>query len=168
MAAEFELGKCKLLRSNADYLHQVIQIYYKNSGNEQSGELVWTDGERVWLSLMKFTRKWEREDFLAQERCLVGEFESLVIGISCNALIRDSTGYYIAVVLKKKIVVLWRKIGEAFVTLVKDYFVECLPRGSEWHPDIPMLSVLSKTSAVLLCFSEEHDCNVISIQTSDR
>lgn len=166
MAAEFKLGRCKLLRSNADYLHQVIQIYDENSENEQSGELLWTDGEKLWLSTVKFTRN--SEEFSAKERFLVGEFESLVIGISCSALIKHSTGYFIAVVLKEKVVVLWRKIGEVNVTVVKDYFVNCLPRGCEWHPHAPMLSVLSKTSAVLLCFSEEHDCNIISIKTSHR
>lgn len=75
---------------------------------------------------MKFICKWEGEDFLVQECCLVGEFESFVIGILCSVLIRDFIGYYIVVVLKKKIVVLWRKIGEVFVILVKDYFVECI------------------------------------------
>ena len=168
MAAEFELGKCKLLRSSANYLHQSLQINDKSIENEQSGELVWTDGESLWLSPVKFRGNCEDSSFFSKERCLVGEFESLVIRTSCSAFTKGSSGYYIAVVLKEKVVVLWKKIGEAVATLVKEYYTEYLPQGCEWHPSVSLLAVLSKTTAVLLFFSEECECDVISIQTSHR
>jgi len=38
MAADSELGNCKLLRSNINYLHQSLQILGKNVENVQSGE----------------------------------------------------------------------------------------------------------------------------------
>ena len=57
MAADFEhfeLGSCNLLRSNINYLHQSFQILGKNVQNVEPGELVWTDGENVWLSPVIF------------------------------------------------------------------------------------------------------------------
>ncbi|KAL9968729.1 hypothetical protein ACROYT_G020848 [Oculina patagonica] len=168
MAANFELGSCKLLRSNINYLHQSLQIFGKNVENVQSGELVWTDGESVWLSSVNFRSNYRETTCIGKERCLVGEFGSFVLGVSCSELTKGSSGYYIAVVLKEKVVVLWRKIGEAVVKLVKEYFTDCLPQGCVWHPAVPLLAVLSKTSAVLLRFSEEFECDVISIQTSYR
>ena len=168
MAANLELGSCKLLRSNINSLHQSLQIFDKNVENVRSGELVWTDGESVWLSPVYFRSKYRETTCIAKERCLVGEFGSFVLGIACSALTRGSNGYYITVVLKEKVVVLWRKIGEAVVKLVKEYFTECLPEGCAWNPAVPLLAVLSKTSAVLLRFSEEFECDTISIQTSHR
>ena len=164
MAANLELGSCKLLRSNVNYLHQNLHIFGKNVENVHSGELVWTDGESVWLSSVNFADT----TCALQECCLVGEFGSFVLGTACSGLIKGSTGYYITVILKEKVVVLWRRIGEAVVKLVKEYFTECLPEGCVWHPTLPLLAVLSKTSAVLLRFSEELECDVISIQTSYR
>lgn len=168
MAADLELGICKLLRSNINYLHQSLQIFSKNVENVRSGELVWTDGESVWLSPVNFKSNDGETICTSKERCLVGEFENFVFGISSSVLTKGSTGYYIAVVLKETVVVLWRKIGETVVKLVKEYPAVCLPQGCVWHPTVPLLAILSKTSCVLLCFSEEFECNVISIQTSHR
>lgn len=168
MAADFELGSCKLLRSNINYLHQSLKIFGENVENVQSGELVWTDGESVWLSSVNFRSNYRETTCIAKERCSVGEFGTFVLGIACSELTKGSSGYYIAVVLKEKVVILWRRIGEAVVKLVKEYFTDCLPQGCVWHPAVPLLPVLSKTSAVLLRFSEEFECDAISIQTSYR
>ena len=168
MAVEFELGTCKLLRSNINYLHQSLQILNKNVENVESGEFVWTDGENVWLSPVNFKSNDGKTILTSKERFLVGKFASCVFGISSSVLTKGSSGYFIAIVLKEKVVVLWRAIGETVVKLVKEHSAACLPQGCVWHPTVPWLAVLSKTSAVLLCFSEEFECNVISIQTSHR
>ena len=168
MAAKVELGRCKLLRSNTNYLHQSFQICGKIVENVQPCELAWTDGERVWLSPIDFDSNCREDCFNAREPSLVGEFGSFILGVSCSAVAEESSGFYIAVILKEKIVVLFRKIGEAVVKFVKECFVECVPRGCEWHPSLPLLSVLSKTSAVLLRFSEELECTLTPIQTSYR
>lgn len=169
MAAKVELGSCKLLRSNANYLHQSLRTHARNVAGVQSCELAWTDGERVWLSPIDFnSNQREATCITAKEACLVGEFGDLVVGVSCNVVNKGSSGYYIAVILKEKIVILFREIGEAVVKLVKEYFTECIPQGCEWHSSLPLLAVLSKSSAALLCFSEEFECTVILIQTSQR
>ena len=168
MAADSELGICKLLWSNINYLHQSLQILGKTVENVQSGEFVWTDGENVWLSPVNFKSNDGKTICNSEERSLVGKFENFVFGISSSVLWKGSSGYFIAVVLKEKIVVLWRTIGETAVKRVKEYSAVCLPQGCVWHPTFPLLAVLSKMSAVLLCFSEEFECNVISIQTSHR
>ena len=169
MAADFELGNCKLLWSNINYLHQSLQILGENVENVQLGELVWTDGENVWLSPVNFLSNDGKTICTSKgRRCLVGKFESFVFGISSSVLTKGSSGYFIAVALKEKVVVLWRTIGETVVKLVKEYSTACLPQGCVWHPTVPLLAVLSKTSAVLLCFSEEFECHVVSIQTSHR
>ena len=168
MAADFELGNCNLLRSNINYLHQSFQVLGKNVQNVESGELVWTDGEKVWLSPVTFQCNDSKTIFTSKERSLVGKFENLVFGLSVSVLTKGSSGYYIAIVLREKIVVLWRTIGETVVKLVKEYSTACLLQSCVWHPTVPLLAVLSKTSTVLLCFSEEFECNVISIQTSHR
>ena len=171
MAVEFELGICKLLWSNINYLHQSLKILGKNVQNVESGELVWTDGGNVWLSPVNFKSNDGNSlntIFTSKERFLVGKFENFVFGISSSVLTKGSRGYFIAVVLKEKVVVLWRAIGETALKLVKEYSAACLPQGCKWHPTVPWLAVLSKTSAVLLCFSKEFECNVISIQTSHR
>lgn len=168
MAADFELGICKLLWSNINYLHQSLQILGKNVENVESGEFVWTDGENVWLSPVNFKSNDGKTIFTSKERFLVGKFENFVFGISSSVLTKGSSGYFIAIVLKEKVVVLWRTIGETVVKLVKEYSTACLPQGCVWHPTVPLLTVMSKTSAALLCFTEEFECNVISIQTSHR
>ena len=171
MAAKVELGSCKLLRSNANYLHQNLRAHFKNVAGVQSCELAWTDGERVWLSPMDFNSNQREATFLTAkevEACLVAEFGGFVFGVSCNAVNKGPSGYYIAVILKEKIVIFFREIGEAVVKLVKEYFTECIPQGCEWHPTFRLLAVLSKSSAMLLCFSEEFECTVIPIQTSQR
>ena len=168
MVADFALGNCSLLSSNVNYLHQSLQILGNNFRNVESGEFIWTDGENVWLSLLNFKCNDGETIFTSKERLLVGKFENFVFGISSSVLTKGSSGYFVAIVLKEKIVVLWRTIGETVVKLVKEYSTACLPQGCVWHPTVPLLAVLSKTSAVLLCFSEEFECNVISIQTSHR
>ena len=169
MVADFELGICNLLRSNINYLHQSFQILRKNVQNVESGEFVWTDGESVWLLPVNFKGNDGETIFTSKsERFLVGKFENFVFGISCSVLTKGSSGYFIAIVLKEKVVVLWRTIGETVVKVAKEYSNACLLQGCVWHPTLPLLAVLSKTSAVLLGFSEEFECNVISIQTSHR
>lgn len=169
MAAKVELGTCKLLRSNANYLHQSLFIQPRNVTNIQPCELAWSDGERVWLSPVDFEcSRREVTCITANEACLVGEFGGFVCGVSCSEVIKGSIGYYIAVILKEKVVVLFRKIGEAVVRLVKEHFVECIPQGCEWHPSLPLLALLSKSAAMILHFSEEFECTVIPIQTSHR
>ena len=166
MAAKIELGSCKLLRSNTNYLYQSLEIY----GEKDTNELAWTDGERLWLLPVDFHSSCNLETTCinAKEPCLAGEFGGFVFGVSCSAVTNDSCGYYIAVALKEKVVFLFRKLGEAVVKIVKEYLIECVPQGCEWHPRLPLLAVLSKTSAVLLCFSDELECTVIPIQTSNR
>lgn len=172
MVADFALGICNLLWSNINYLHQSLQILGKNVQNVDSGEFLWTDGENVWLSPVNFKDNDGETIFTSKsERFLVGKFENFVFGISSSVLAKGSSGYFISIVLKEKVVVLWRTIGETVVKLVKEYSTDstaCLPQGCMWHPTVPLLAVLSKTSAVLLCFSENFECNVISIQTSHR
>ena len=171
VSATVELGICKFLRSNTNYLHQNLRMYGEKVANVPSYELAWTDGERVWLSPVDFNSNCrEASCITAKEPCLVGEFGGLVFGVSCSAVTKETNGYYIAVILKEKVVVLFRKIGGALVKVVKEYFTECVPQGCEWHPCLPILAVLSKTSAVLLCFSdqEEFECASIPIQTSYR
>ena len=171
MAAKVELGTCKLLRSNANYLHQSLFIHTRNVKNIQFCELAWSDGERVWLSPVDFecSRK-EVTGVSANEACLVGEFGGFVCGVSCSEVTKRSIGYYIAVILKDKVVVLFRKIGEAVATcrLVKEHFMECIPQGYEWHPSLPLLALLSKSAAVILHLSEEFEGTVIPVQTSHR
>jgi len=132
MAAKVKLGRCQLLRSNTNYLHQSFQICGKIVENVQPCELAWTDGERVWLSPLDFNSNCREDCFSAREPSLFGEFGSFVLGVSCSAVTEESSGFYIAVILKEKIVVLFRKIGEPVVKLVKEYFdAECVPRGCE-------------------------------------
>ncbi|XP_068696109.1 WD repeat and coiled-coil-containing protein-like isoform X2 [Montipora foliosa] len=169
MAAKIDLGDCKLLRSNANYLHQNLQRRAENVGNVPYCELAWTDGERVWLSPVRFNRnRGDGFSITAREACLIGEFDSFVMGLSCSTFANGSNAYYICVVMKEKVVVLLRKIDDDIFSLLKEYSAECISQGCVWHPSLPQVAVLSKSSAVLLCFTEEFSCIVIPIKTFHR
>ena len=172
MAAKIDInfGDCKLLRSNANYLHQNLQRRAENVGNVPYWELAWTDGEKVWLSPVRFYNLNRGDSFsiTAKEACLIGEFDSFVMGLSCSTFAKGSNGYYICVVMKEKVVVLLRKIDDDIFSLVKEHSAECISQGCIWHPSLPQVAVLSKSSAVLLCFTEEFSCTVIPIKTFHR
>lgn len=166
MAAKLEFEDCKLLRSNANYLHQSLRNHTETSTNFPSWELAWTDGERVWLSLVQLNSQGrDISSIAAKDANLIGEFEGFVYGVLCSSFAKGADGYYIAVVLKEKVVVLFRKIDDGFVKLVKEYSIECIPQGYSWHPSRLQVAILSKSSAVLLSFSEDLSCTVIPIKT---
>ena len=173
MAAKVELGSCNFLRSNVNYLHQSLQIYGQKDPNVQQYRLVLTDGQSVWILPVNFQSNGKETSCTttsAQERepSLVGEFDGFVFGVSCSAFTWGSNGYFISVILKEKVVVLFRQPGKTVVKVVKEYPTVFVPQCCEWHPYHPILAVLCKTSAMLLCFSEELDCIVVPVQTSDR
>ena len=91
----------KLLRSNANYLHQSLRTHTKNGADVQSYELAWTDGENVWLSPGIDFNSSPREAscFTAKEASLVGEFGGFVCGVLRSAVNKGSSGYYIAYLL---------------------------------------------------------------------
>ena len=173
MAAKVELGSCKFLRSNVNYLHQSLQIYGQKDPNVQQYRLVLTDGQSVWILPVNFQSNGKETSCTttsAQERepSLVGEFDGFVFGVSCSAFTWGSNGCFISVILKENVVVLFRQPGKTVVKVVKEYPTVFVPQCCEWHPYHPILAVLCKTSAMLLCFSEELDCIVVPVQTSDR
>ena len=171
MAAKVELGSCNFLRSNVNYLHQSLQIYGQKDPNVQQYRLVWTDGQSVWILPVNFQSNGKETSCTttsAQEPSSVGEFDGFVFGVSCSAFTWGSNGYFISVILKEKVVVLFRQPGKTVVKVVKEYPTVFVPQCCEWHPYHPILAVLCKTSAMLLCFSEELDCIVVPVQTSDR
>ena len=157
-----------MLRSNANYLHQSVRKYTENVRNAPILELAWTDGERVWSSLMHLSSDCGNVSSFtsAKKTFLIGEFEGFAYGVFCSSFTNGNDEYYIAVVLKEKVVILSRKIGDDVVKLVKEYSTECIAQGCSWHPSLPMLAVLSKSAAVLLSFSE--DCIVLPIKTFKR
>ncbi|XP_074626183.1 WD repeat and coiled-coil-containing protein-like isoform X2 [Acropora palmata] len=166
MAATVEFEDCKLLRSTANYLHQSLRNDNETSTDFPSWELAWTDGERVWLSPLQLNSHGRDISIItAQDANLIGEFEGFVYGVLCSSFSRGADGYFIAVILKEKVVVLFRKIGDGFVKLVKEYSTECIPQGYAWHPSRSQVAILSKSSAVLLSISEELSCTVIPIKT---
>lgn len=98
MAADFEFGICNLLRSNINYLHQSFQILGKNVQNVESGELVWTDGENVWLSPVTFQCNDSKTIFTSKERSCVWNISQCVNeGIKrilyCYCFERESRGF---------------------------------------------------------------------------
>ena len=171
MAEKVELGSCNFLRSNANYLHQSLQIYGKKGSNVQQYRLVWTDGQNVWILPVNFQSNGKETSCTttsAQEPFLVGEFHGFVFGVSCSAFTWGSNGCFIAVILKGKVVVLFMQPEKTVVEVVKEYSTVSAPQCCEWHPYHPILAVLCKTSAMLLSFSEELECIVAPVQTSDR
>lgn len=63
---------------------------------------------------------------IVKEVCLIGEFDSFVMGLLCSMFVKGFNGYYICVVMKEKVVVLLRKIDDDIFSFVKEYFVECI------------------------------------------
>lgn len=81
----------------------------------------------MWLLFVNFKGNDGEMIFILKFECfLVGKFENFVFGILCSVLMKGFRGYFIVIVLKEKVVVLWRIIGEIVVKVVKEYFNVCL------------------------------------------
>ena len=175
MATVADLGQCTLLRSNSNYLRQCVLKTGQDTKIPGKRELLWTDGDAVWLLPTFFGSHLEESTYSRGDSLLMGQFGNTVIGTACSSFTvikqgnkKKSEGNFMAVVLRDKVLVLFREVGESAVRLVKQYFWECSPQGYEWHPTRPLLFLLSRKSAVLLRFSAGFVCEEIPVQTFCR